>query len=127
MGGIVMTPLEIGKELVALCRQNKNLEAIDKLYSPSIESIEAEPLPQMGKVQKGIDAIKAKNQRWLENSNIHYSEVNGPFPNGDQFIIHFTYDFTPKQSGKRMTMSEMGLYTVKDDKIVKEQFFYTMG
>ena len=119
-----MTTMEIGTELVALCRQNKNLEAIDTLYSRSIESIEAEPLPQMGKIQKGIDAIKTKNQRWIENSDIHRAEVNGPFPNGDQFIVYFSYDFTSKHTGSRRTMSEMGLYTVKDGKIVEEKFFY---
>jgi hypothetical protein len=121
-----MTPMEIGKELVALCRQKKNLEAIDKFYSPAVESIEAEAIPQIGKIQKGIDAIKAKNRQWFENSQIHSLEVNGPFPNGDQFIVHFTYDVTPKQSGKRMTMSEMGLYSVQNGKIVKEAFFYAM-
>ena len=122
----MMTSLEIGKELVALCRQQKNLEAIEKLYSPAIESVEAMEVPQIGKVQKGIEAIKKKNQRWIENSQIHSFELNGPFPNGDQFIVHFTYDFTSKQTGTRMTMSEMGLYTVHNGKITKEAFFYTM-
>ena len=122
----MMTSLEIGKELVALCRQQKNLEAIEKLYSPTIESVEAMEIPQFGKVQKGIEVIKKKNQRWLENAEIHSSEMNGPFPNGDQFIVHFTYDFTSKQTGNRMTMSEMGLYTVHNGKITKEAFFYTM-
>ncbi len=28
-----MTTIEIGKELVALCKQGKNQEAIDRLYS----------------------------------------------------------------------------------------------
>ena len=121
-----MTPMEIGKELVTLCRQKKNLEAIDKFYSPAVESVEAEAIPPIGKVQKGIEAIKGKNRQWFENSQIHGLEVNGPFPNGDQFIIHFTYDVTPKQSGKRMNMSEMGLYTVRDGKIAKEEFFYAM-
>ena len=32
-----MTTMEIGKELVALCKQGKNQEAIDRLYSPNIE------------------------------------------------------------------------------------------
>lgn len=122
-----MTPVEIGKELVALCRQKKNMEAIERFYSPTVESVEAEAMmPNMGKVQKGIEAIKAKNRQWFENTQVHSVQVEGPFPNGDQFIVHFTYDVTPKQSGKRMTMSEMGLYTVRDEKIVKEAFFYSM-
>ena len=121
-----MTALEIGKELVALCRQGKNMEAIGKFYSPTIESVEAFANLQIGQVQKGIDAIKGKNQWWVDNHQIHGAEANGPFPNGDQFIVHFTYDVTPKQTGKRMTMSEMGLFTVHNGKITKEVFFYTM-
>lgn len=35
-----MTTMEIGKELVALCKQGKNQEAIDRFYSPNIESVE---------------------------------------------------------------------------------------
>lgn len=122
-----MTAQEIGKELVALCRQGKNLEAIEKFYSPAIESVEALDQPQVGKVQKGLDAVKGKNRWWVDNHQIHKAEVGGPFVNGDRFILHFTYEVTPKQTGQRMTMSETGLYQVRDGKIVKEEFFYTMG
>ena len=148
--------MEIGKELVTLCREKKNLEAIDKFYSPAVESIEAEAIPQIGKVQKGIDkpiraiAISPDHNllaaaghdnslhfwhlgkgNWMNsgvrvNSQIATITTMRYFPNGDQFIIHFTYDVTPKQSGKRMSMSEMGLYTVRDGKIAKEEFFYAM-
>jgi ketosteroid isomerase-like protein len=36
---------------------------------------------------------------------------------------------TPKagpQKGKRMQMDEIGVYTVKNGKIVREEFFYSM-
>lgn len=121
-----MTAAEIGTELVALCRQGKNMDAIAKFYSPDIESVEPFAHPQIGQVQKGIEAIKAKNQWWLDSHQVHKVEVNGPFCNGDQFIVHFTYEVTPKQTGTRMTMSEMGLYTVQNGKITKDMFFYTM-
>ena len=52
--------------------------------------------------------------------------VEGPYPNGDRFILHFKYEVTPKQTGKRITLDETGLYTVQDGKIVKEEFFYSM-
>jgi len=34
---------------------------------------------------------------------------------------------TMKPTRQRFTMEEMALYTVKDGKIVREEFFYTMG
>ena len=122
-----MSVMEIGKELVSLCQQGKNQEAIDKLYSPNIVSIEAAAMPNLGQTQKGIEAIKGKNAWWVENHEVHGGEVKGPFPNGDQFIVHFKYDVTPKHTGQRMTIEEMGLYTVDKGKITKEEFFYTMG
>ncbi len=119
-----MSVMEIGKELVALCREGKNLEAIEKFYSPDIESVEAMAMPGMGQTQRGIEAIKGKTTWWHENHQIHGGEVSGPFPNGDRFIVLFKMEVTPKQTGKRMTMEEVGLYSVENGKIVKEEFFY---
>ena len=42
----------------------------------------------------------------------------------DRFALRFLIDVTPKESGKRMQMDEVGLYTVRGDKIVEERFFY---
>jgi hypothetical protein len=53
--------------------------------------------------------------------------VAGPFFNGanpDQFVVFFTLDITPKATGKRVALEEVGVYTVKNDKITREQFFY---
>ncbi|THI87597.1 MAG: nuclear transport factor 2 family protein [Nitrospira sp. CG24A] len=122
-----MTTIEIGKEVAALCKQGKNQEAIDRFYSPNIESVEACAMPGMDQTQNGIQAIKGKNQWWVDNHQIHGSTVDGPYPNGDRFILHFKYDVTPKHTGKRMTLDETGLYTVHSGKIVKEEFFYSMS
>lgn len=121
-----MTTMEIGKEIVALCRQGKNQEAIDRFYSPTVESVEPCAMPGMDQTQKGIPAIKGKNQWWVDNHQIHGGTVEGPYPHGDRFILFFKYDVTPKQTGKRMTIDETGLYTVQNGKIVKEEFFYSM-
>jgi len=122
-----MSVMEIGEKLVALCQQGKNQEAIDALYSPNIVSVEAMAMPNMSQTQTGIDAIKAKNAWWADNHEVHGGEVKGPYPNGNQFIVHFTFDVTPKHTGKRMTMEEMGLFTIENGKIAKEEFFYSMG
>ncbi len=118
-----MTPFETGKKLVELCKQNKNLEAVDTLYSKEIISIEPMTMSGMDAESKGIDAIRKKNVWWFENQQIHSSTIEGPFVNGDRFSVNFKYDVTNKKDGKRMNMSEIGLYTVSKDKIVKEEFF----
>ena len=121
--------LEVGKQLAELCRVGKNLEAIDTLYSNDIVSIETRGDAHMPQRMQGIDAIRGKNQWWLDNHEIHSGSVDGPYPNGDRFIVRMRYDVTPKIgpfAGKRMQFEEAGLYTVRDGKIVQEEFFYDM-
>ena len=56
---------------------------------------------------------------------MHSAVVDGPFPHDDRFAVRFTYDITFKPENKRFPMDEVGLFTVKDGKIVKEEFFYS--
>jgi len=56
---------------------------------------------------------------------VHSAEVDGPFiGEGDKFSVYYKYDITAKPQNKRAVMEEMALYTVKDGKVVREQFFY---
>ena len=116
----------VAQELVALCRARRNLDAIDKLYSPKIVSIEPMGNETMPAEMTGLDAIRGKNQWWFENNEIHSAEVTGPFVGEGQFAVQYTYETTFKPSGQRVRMSEMALYTVKDGKIVREQFYYNV-
>ena len=123
-----MTLKEISQKLVDMVKQGKNLEAIYELYGKDIESIEAADSPGGPRVAKGTDAVKAKNQWWIENHDVHGSAVRGPFPHGDdRFCVIYEFDVTFKQSGQRFKMEEVAVYTVAGDKIVKEEFFYSMG
>ncbi len=123
--------LTVGKKLADLCNQGKNLDAINALYDKDIVSVEAmQGTPDMPRTMKGKDAILGKNQWWLENHEVHSGSTTGPFPHGDRFILMMNYDVTPKcgpMAGKRMQMQEAGLYTVKNGKITREEFFYHMG
>ncbi len=114
----------VAQELVALCRAGRNLDAINKLYSPSIVSIEPVGNEQMPAEMQGIDAIRGKNQWWFDNHDVHSADVNGPFVGERQFAVNYDFEVTFKPTNQRFKMSEMALYTVKDGKIVREQFFY---
>ena len=122
--------LEIGKKLVELCRQGKEKEALDTLYSPNIVSIEPFDGPGGKARMEGMAAIKGKAEWWEKNHEVHARQAEGPWPHGDRFIVRFKYEITPKlgpMAGKRMTMDETGLYKVKDGKVIQEEFFYSMG
>ena len=116
----------IAQELTDLCRAGKNFEAIDKFYSPDIVSVESTGSEEMPREMRGIDAIRGKNQWWVDNHEVHGSKANGPFVGEDQFAVEFEWDCTHKPSGQRFQMSEMALYTVEDGRIVRERFYYTV-
>lgn len=114
----------VAEELVSLCRTGRNLDAINSLYSPDIVSVESMGNETMPRELKGIDAIMGKNKWWVENNEVHSAGVDGPFIKDDKFAVHYQYDTTSRMTGKRSTMEEMALYTVKDGKVVHEHFFY---
>ena len=122
-----MTTMEIAKKLVSLCHQGKNNEALDTLFAADAISVEAGAAPGMQREAKGLAAIKAKGEWWMANHEVHSASVTGPWPHDDRFIVGFQYDVTNKPSKMRMKMDEVCLYTVKDGKIVREEFFYDMG
>lgn len=119
-----MTTLEIGKQLVELCRAGKNHEVQNQLYAQDIVSVEAFAPPGQSPESKGLAAIQAKSTWWRENHEVHKAEVEGPFPHGDRFAVVFKYDITRKAVNQRVQMNEVALYTVANGKITREEFFY---
>ncbi len=122
-----MKTMEIARRLAELCRQGKNDEAIDLLFADDVVSVEAAAPPDGNREARGLAALKAKSQWWKDNHEVHAASVSGPWPHDDMFVLGFQYDVTHKPSGQRMKMDEVGLYRVKDGKIVREEFFYDMG
>jgi len=116
----------VARELVALCREGRNMEAIAKFYSPDVVSTESMSSETMPAEIHGIDAVRGKNEWWVENNKIHSASATGPFIGDGQFAVRFDYDTTFKPTGERLEMTEMALYDVADGKIVREHFFYNM-
>jgi ketosteroid isomerase-like protein len=118
--------LEIGKKYVALCKEGQHESILNDLFTKDTVSVEAGAPPGQDRTAKGLEAIRAKSKWWGENHTVHKAEVFGPYPHDDRFAVRFLYDVTNKPSGKRITMDEVGLFTVDNGKIVKEEFFYAM-
>ena len=122
-----MTTMEIAQKMVELCRQGRNAEALNTLFTDDLVSVEAAGPPGMERVASGLAAVKSKSEWWTSNHEIHTANITGPWPHDDRFIVGFQYDVTNKPSNTRMKMDEVGLYTVHNGKIVREEFFYSMG
>ena len=71
---------------------------------------------------RGIDQVRGKTEWWVNNFDVHSTKVGGPFVARDTFVVQFDVDATEKTSKKRIQMSEVGIYTVKDGKVTREEF-----
>lgn len=119
-----MTLEDIARKLVQNCREGREREGLSELYDPNCESVEATDPPEGSRITKGVEAIAGKHEWWAENFELHASEADGPYLHEPhQFAVIFTMDVTQKATGQRWNAKEIGLYTVADGKIVKEEFF----
>ena len=119
-----MTVTEIAKDLVALCGEGRFAEAGEKYWADDVVSVEAGAPPGGDPASHGKAAVVAKSEWWANSHETHSAEAHGPYVNGDQFAVRFVMDVTVKDTGARMKMDEIGVYTVKDGKIAEERFFY---
>ncbi|MGH9603998.1 MAG: nuclear transport factor 2 family protein [Terriglobales bacterium] len=119
-----ITALEIGMQLVALGREGRFMEIFDRLYADDVTTCEAADWPTFPRETRGIQTVRAKSRWWAENFVDQRLEVEGPFPNGDQFIVLWRVEATHKTTGEKLNVTSAGLYTVAHDKVVREQFFY---
>jgi ketosteroid isomerase-like protein len=117
-----MSTRETADAFCALLKAGKHEEAAAQFNADDIVSYEAMEGP-MAKLE-GKAAVKGKSDWWNANHEMHGGSSEGPFVHGDQFTVVFDIDVTAKETGKRMQMREVGLYTVKGGKIVEERFFY---
>lgn len=122
-----MNTLEVATKLVELVNAGKLDDAVAQLYGADIVSVEPGAPPGVDREARGLEAIARKNEWWTANHDVHSMTVEGPWPNGDRFIVRYDMDITFKPKNQRFTMKEAALYTVKDGKIVREEFFYAMG
>ena len=122
-----MNTEQVAQKVVELTRKQAWKEAIDTLYANDIVSVEARTMDGSSPEMRGIDAVRGKTDWWTQNMEVHTVKVSGPFVAHDRFVVQYDIDVTDKNSKKRMQLSEVGVYTVKDGKIVREEFLPYAG
>lgn len=116
-----MTTQEVATKFHEYMNQGAFDKIYTELYSPDATSEEAPGSDW--KNANGINEIYEKGKKWAETVEAMYGgTTDKPVVAGNYFICYMTMDFTPK-GGTRTNMEEIGLYRVKDGKIVSEQFF----
>lgn len=116
------SPAELGSQLVAAFNQGKGDAWIAKVWSPAIESVEG---VGVGLGWRGLPAVEAKNAEWMSQHTVHGGSAEGPYVGSTGFSVKLRMDVEVKATGARRVMEEIGVYTVKNGKIVREEFMYS--
>ena len=122
-----MDTTEVAKKVVELTRRQAWKEAVESLYANDIVSVEARADEEGSSETRGIEGVRGKVDWWINSMETHSVKVHGPFVAHDRFVVQYDVDVTDKSSKNRMQISEVGVYTVKDGKIVREEFLPYVG
>ena len=121
-----MTIHEIASQYQEMMNLRKFLEIQETFYDEQVVSQEPEKAASMGftVITNGLEAVKAKGvARRATIETVHSYVCSEPLVAGDFFTVVLKQEITFK--GKpRMAIEEIGVFQVKNDKIIKEQFFY---
>ena len=117
-----MSTEEVAKKVVELTRKHAWHEALDTLYDKNIVSVEGYTTDGTSPETRGIEGVRGKTDWWVNAMEVHSFKVHGPFVAHDRFVVQYDADVTDKSSKQRRQISEVGVYTVKNGKIVREEF-----
>ena len=117
-----MTTKEVAKRVVELVRKQAWYEALDTLYDDNIVSVEAFSMGGGSPETRGKEGVRGKIDWWVKAMEVHSFNASEPFVAHDRFVVQYDADVTDKESKQRRKLSEVGVYTVKDGKIVREEF-----
>lgn len=114
------TPAEIGAAVVAHLNSGAASDAPlwDTFWSSAVESVEGS-----GTAWTGRKAMEAKCAEFMSQHQILACRATGPFVGATGFAVHIEVDLKPKD-GDAMQLKEVAVYTVKNGKVVREEFMY---
>ena len=109
---------DVAKKATQLVRKQAWYEALDTLYDDNIVSVEG----GAGDEKRGKEAVRGKIDWWVNAFEVHSFNAGEPFVGGDRFVVQYDAEVSDKKTKERRKLSEVGVYTVKNGKIVREEF-----
>ncbi|MBX3255078.1 MAG: nuclear transport factor 2 family protein [Chitinophagaceae bacterium] len=117
-----MTTQEVADKFYDYMQQGAFDKIYAELYSPDATS--EEPPGAGWPKASGMKEMQEKGKKWGEAvEEMHGGTTGKPVVAGEYFSCFMTMDYTPKGAARK-NLEEIGLYRVKNGKIVSEQFFY---
>jgi limonene-1,2-epoxide hydrolase len=116
--------MDIAQQFMALVREGKEMAIYDNLMHDQVASCEG-----IGSELewRGRNATLAKGEEWMKENKIHGARSEGPFVGATGFTVKYEMDVETVKTGERKNFVEVGVYTVRDGKIVREEFMYFCG
>lgn len=121
-----MNTEEVAKKVVEFVQKQAWYDALEALYDNDVVSVEA--FSGGGPTEtRGKEGVRGKIDWWVNTMEVHSFKTHGPFVAHDRFVVQYDADVTDKKSKERRQLSEVGVYTVKNGKIVREEFLPYVG
>lgn len=118
-----MTTKEVATRYYELAQKGSNEEIIKELYSEKIVSVEPENASNVPLKVEGTEEYKEKEKIFFQMvEQFHGGFCKEPCISTFHFSCAMGMDVTIK--GVRKVKEEIGVFEVRDGKIVREQFFY---
>ncbi|MEE4296685.1 MAG: SnoaL-like domain-containing protein [Wenzhouxiangella sp.] len=117
------TTAEVATNFTELLLAGDYRAAGEKYWAEDIVSIE--PYTQTDgsdAVCRGIEEVRAKNQRWFSTHAIEDLSVDGPFITGNHFALFA--DMLIVHAGKKTPHSQIAVFAVREGKITEERYFH---
>lgn len=113
-------PAEIGADFVAMFNGGAKDQAIwDKWFNRNFESTEGRGLRWIGR-----KAVQAKCDEWAAEYVVHSAKADSLFVGATGFAVRYLVDMEHAPTGRRHMADEIGVYTVRNGKVVAEEFMY---
>lgn len=122
----MMTTQEVANRYCELANQNKWPEILEELCGEELINKEPEHVIARGipTITTGLENVKAKgiaNRAMIEA--VHSQHCSEPLVAGDFFTVVLSRDVTYK-GRPRMHREELGVFQLREGKIIAEEFFY---
>ncbi len=114
-----MSTSESVKALVALVKQGKYLEALERFYAPDSSMQE-----NLSPARVGLPALLENEREVLARvPDIHLERVDSLVIDGDRVAINWVFAYTDAR-GRKFRLDEIAYQVWQNGKIVRERFYY---
>ena len=117
------TPFEVARRFTELLRAGGYAEVEERWLASGIESVEGHGASMSWKGKKNV---LAKYRAWEADNEFVDPKIEGPWIGATGFAIKFVGDVLNKATGERHPMEEIAVYTVRDGKVVREEFHFAV-